>query len=292
MMSRLKKSYKINLLAVLLACFAGCDFIADMTKSDDREVIATCFDEKLYLEDIKAITSAHLSKEDSSMRVSAFIKDWITRSTLVHYANEDTLVAFKNIERQVADYKNQLIYHSYQRALIKKQLDTTVSEKEIQEYYEENKNQYALKSPAVKAIYFNIYRKQPSLPEVEKWLNSDQEGAIDSLIKYGKEVAQEQLINPEKWHYWEKIARNTPLENIDTETLVIEKKSLKESDDNTTHLVRLIDIRNKGEHIPLQLVSAEIKQHILTERKNKLLHSYKDSFLEKAHEKNAIEILH
>lgn len=270
--------------------FTGCDFISGILSSEDRKVVASCFDKKLYQEDIETIVPGHFSKEDSSMRVNAYINEWIAQSTLVHFALEDTLVDLDKVNKKVEDYKDQLLSHAYQKALIKQNLDTTVSEEEIKAYYDEHKNNYKLSTPAIKGIYFSFYRKQASLPDVEKWFYSNQEGALDSLIKHGKAIAQQQFTNPDQWHYWKNIARQTPLENINTEDVVKENDVLKESDDNNVHYVKLIEAKGKGEYTPLPLVKDQIKHQILTERKNKLLHSYKDSFLEKAHEKNAVKI--
>lgn len=290
MMNNLKKLYRIKALLLIFIGSTSCDYINRLAGWEDEEVIVKCFDSRLYKKDINTIITDQLSEEDSIKRVKAYIDRWIIQQTIVHFAKQDTLIDLDEIDHKVKEYANQLIYHTYQKALVKHKSDTTVSDREIETYYNENKNDFVLQQPAVRVVFLSIYREQESLPKVKKWLYSNEEGAIDSLVKLGQPLAQQYITDYDTWHYWKNITKNTPLKNIKDEEIVSDKSVLEESDENLVYFVKVIDVLNKGEYAPIALNRKKIKHKILTERKQQLLVKYKDSFLEKAHEKNAIHV--
>jgi hypothetical protein len=67
----------------MLLSAAGC---RDYIMKSDRIVVAECYDNKLYQEDLEGVVPADANKIDSVTMVNAFINSWIHRQLLIHQA--------------------------------------------------------------------------------------------------------------------------------------------------------------------------------------------------------------
>ena len=133
-----------------LALLAGCDYFK---KSSKEVVVAECYGKYLYESDLKGIVPEGASVMDSIQRVSTFIDSWIKRQVLIHQAENNLNKEALNLDKQMEEYRNSLVIYAYESQLINQKLDTVVSEDEIAEYYEQNKEDFQLRNTMVRVVY-------------------------------------------------------------------------------------------------------------------------------------------
>ena len=138
------------ILALILLGTMGC---RDYLVKSDRRVVAECYGNKLYEEDLAGVVPSDANRMDSLSRVNAFVDSWIRRQLLIHQAEKNLTPEQLDFSKQLQDYRNSLIIYAYETQLIEQYLDTIVGEEEIMAYYEEHKENFQLRSNMVKVAY-------------------------------------------------------------------------------------------------------------------------------------------
>ena len=145
-MSRL--SVLIGVVSLLL--LTGCDYFQ---KNSKEVVVAECYGKYLYESDLKGIVPEGASIMDSIQRASSFIDSWIKKQVLVHQAETNLNKEELDLKKQLEEYRNSLVIYAYESQLINQKLDTVVSEDEILDYYEQNKEDFQLRNTMVRVAY-------------------------------------------------------------------------------------------------------------------------------------------
>lgn len=154
--------YVIPILLVIL-CSVSCDYF----KQDrDEEAIARVNDNFLYAKDLEGLIFEDTSKEDSVLIVSNYINRWATQQLLIDQAkinlSQDKLDAF---EKLVMDYRKDLYTEAYKSAIVSRQLDSTITTTEYEEFYEANKENFRLNNELVKVRYIHVDNNFVNLPK-------------------------------------------------------------------------------------------------------------------------------
>ena len=116
-------SIPVAFILFVLAC--------NTQKSDDR-VIARCFDYNLRLSEVKSLANENSSPLDSIAIVKNYIDNWTKQMAILAKAEQNLTDGQKNVEDELKGYRNSLIIYKYERELIRQQLDTAVTEEEIE----------------------------------------------------------------------------------------------------------------------------------------------------------------
>ena len=134
--------YFIILVCFLYACNSG-KLDADDISS---KLIAKAGNENLNFYDFKTDFISNGNKKDSALSAIKTIENWATEALFYQEAisklNSDEI----EIDKQVQSYKKSLVNHIYQTKLIEANLDTIISIKEIQNYYNAHRDNFILKS--------------------------------------------------------------------------------------------------------------------------------------------------
>ena len=132
---------------VFLMLLGGCDYFQ---KNSKEVVVAECYGKYLYESDLVGIVPENTPIMDSIQRVSNFIDSWIKRQVLVHQAEINLNKEELDLKKQLEEYRNSLVIYAYESQLINQKLDTVISEDEIADYYEQNKEDFQLRSTMVR----------------------------------------------------------------------------------------------------------------------------------------------
>ena len=99
-----------------------------------------------------------ISVNDSIVRTKAFIDNWIRRQLLIHQAENNLDKSELDCLKEIEDYRNSLIIYKYESLLISQNLDTVVSDEEIEKYINDNAL-FDMNKDAVRSIILNIRKK-------------------------------------------------------------------------------------------------------------------------------------
>jgi hypothetical protein len=273
-------------LCVLM--FSSCDYIMVQEKEGRAsEIIAIVNTDKLFKEDLKDLLPKNISREDSLILVKSIIQDWAVKKLLLDAAaDNNTLESLSNINNLVKDYKESLLINNFKEALIKEQLDTIVSEEEVERYYAVNNENFKLNEILVKSryLYFNA-----SVINKKEIINLFQSKEIEDA----EELERQQLsfkiyqLNDSVWTELDNILLKLPFSK---ENLLKKSKFIQKQDSLGLYLMAIKDILYRNEIAPLGYIKETIKEMILHKRKIELIRDIEKIIVKDATKNNNFKI--
>lgn len=280
MMQLIKKSFH----AVL-----WCLLIISCNNSDEDQPIAKAFDKYLYLKDLEGVVPKNTHGNDSIAIVKAFIDQWQHEQVIQHQAEENVNIDNGTIQNQLEVYKKSLIRFQYEQELIKQKLDTLVTDKEIQTYYNNNKENFQLRKPILKASYIKLPDNAPKIPMVKKLFASKDMRDIDLLEKYCFKYSPNFSLMDTTWHYTEELEKIFPISRISENNYNNLNRIFEISDNNTLYLIILRDSKFRDSLSPIAFERENIKNLILNQRKLALINQMEKEVFEEAQKNNELE---
>ena len=164
---------------------SSCDlFKLQEKESNSSEIVAIVNTEKLFKKDLENVLPKNINKIDSLVLVKSYIQDWAIKRLLLQKAkNNSSLNSVNQIEELVKDYKESLLINSYKEQLVKQKLDTVISDDELQEYYNLNKENFKLNEELVKVKYLHVDNNIKDKDQILSLFKSDDIFDLEELEK-------------------------------------------------------------------------------------------------------------
>lgn len=147
---------KVAIGLMMILTLASCQ---NSRNGNGDKIVATVYDKFLYQSDLQDVLYEGISFNDSLVRTKAFIDKWIRRQLLIHQAENTIDKSELDFSRQMEDYRNSLIIYKYESMLVEQNLDTVISEEEIEKYLKDN-SPIEMDSVSVRNILLNMRRKE------------------------------------------------------------------------------------------------------------------------------------
>ena len=261
------------------------------TKTEQKEKpIARVFDSYLYPSDIKNIVPKDVSKKDSIQLIKNFINKWIQDELVLAHAQENLTTEQLDLEKQIAEYRKNLIIYNYQTELVIQKLDTNVSDSEIENYYNNNKDQFTLKDNIVKVWYIKTNKKIPNADKIKTWYKSDTKKDYIALKTYCIQFADNYFLDDENWILFDELLKEIPVSSLNPELFLKSNRYIEVEDSLSAYYVNIKGYRIKNSLSPLSFEKSNIKNILLNKRKLKLIEEMKKEVYEKAKQKENFEI--
>ena len=111
----------------------------------------------------------------------------------------------KDFEKQIAEYHRSLLIYSYRQKLLQQKLDTLVVDSEIQDYYQENVNNFILGQDVIKGTFIKVPLSAPRMNELRGWSRSNGVDELDKLEKYCITYAEKYSDFNDTWIFFSSI---------------------------------------------------------------------------------------
>lgn len=258
----------------------------------DKKAIARVFEKNLYAEDVKEILPKNTSPKDSAIFVEGFIQQWITNELLLHQAESNLPDDEKNIQKEIDEYRKNLLVYRYETELVHQKLDTAVTMQEIESYYNAHTQNFMLKENIVKVCYVKLNKKTPNADKVKKWYLSKEVKDQDNLKKYCIQYADNFFLDDNTWLLLDDVMKEIPLRDYNPELLLKTTRQIELSDSTFNYYLNIKDFKIKNNPSPLSFEKENIRQIILNKRKLSLIEQMKQSVYSQAKENNNFEIYH
>ncbi|QNJ96648.1 peptidylprolyl isomerase [Constantimarinum furrinae] len=259
---------KLFLTIFGLLFLVSCDYF----KQEAEQVpVARVNDSYLYEKDIRDLISQNTSAEDSILIVNNFINRWATQQLLIDQAKINlSQQKLDSYDKLVSEYKNDLYTEAYKNAIVLKQLDTTVSEDELQNYYELYKDNFKLNNELLKLRYIHLPENYSDLSATREKLNRFNEEDKQDLLATSIQFKALNL-NDSIWVKKETVFEALPALAVE-EDKVLKKSNFAQIQDSLgVYLVKIEDIIKPNDIAPLSFVKPTIEQIILNKRKLELI---------------------
>ena len=256
------------LLITLMVVFVACK---QKDNSKTNVHVARVYDKYLNSSQIMNIVPKGLSKTDSANIVKDHIDKWVREQLLMHQAEQYLSQDDKNVEQQIEDYRYSLLIFKYEQNFIKQKLDTSISDKQIEEYYSTHSSNFILNSPLIKGLYIQVAKNAPDIAKVKKIYRSDNTEDIRELESYCYHYASKYDYFDENWIYFDKIYNKIPETYIRPENILQSRKYYEAQDSAYIYLVKISDYKLAGEVAPMEFIKEDIKSILLNKKKIELI---------------------
>lgn len=284
----IRKLYIIAIISVVLPALSSCRAISSFLGSD--EVVAVVGSDKLYREDIESLIPKGLSQEDSLTLASQYINSWASDRVYLKIAQEQLSKSEKDVTKELEEYRRSLLKYRYEQLYVNERLDTAVSMAVVEEYYEAHKDKFVLERPVVKARFVNISAESPSLKHIRRLMSSDE---ANDLIE-ADSIAFSSAVKFTTWSdSWIDVASLAREYSMDYSVMMGKMNKRWIEDVDTTGYVRLTyisDMVQKGQVAPIEYCQENIKNIIISSRRQSLLFNLERDLLKDAREKGDFKI--
>jgi len=259
----------VNFLFVFLIILTGSCNNALFDKPE--KPLARVSDKYLYPSDIEGLIPEGTHGKDSESFTQSYIENWIKNQLLIQKAEENLTREQKDFTKQLEDYRNSLIIYRYESELIRQNLDTSISDKEIENYYFANQKNFELKDNILQVVYVKSDSKSPKNRIIRKLVKSDLEQDRDSLANYCLHNAIDFEIIDDDWITFNELIQRVPVTTYNPDVWLANNKFVQLSKDSYTYYVHILDYRLSDGVSPLDFERENIRSVILNNRKKQLI---------------------
>jgi hypothetical protein len=231
----------------------------------------------LYHDELSGIVTPDILASDSISRVEAYLNSWIRKQLLIQEASRKIDFNEAEIERKILDYRYSLIAYEYQSHYIKQNLDTAVSNSQIEIYYKENVDNFILKQNIVRATFIKVPKSAPKTNRIKDLIFSKREKDITELKSYCLSFSAAYHLSDSTWMVFDELVRNSPLAEIPNKIQFLKANPYYETSvDEYLYFFRVLEYRISDNVSPLEFVRDDIRNIILNKRKVELARQLED----------------
>lgn len=271
-MMRIKLFVGIILLCTIWSC-------SEKAAPVQEKIIARIDDKELTETELANAIFPYASSEDSAKLADEYIDNWLAEKIMYREA-ERLLTDTTEIADKIDKYRSQLYVHEYCEKYIYSNVNMTVTEKEINEYYDSHLNDYVINTTYVKAHYITI---SPKITSYYTFLEKLRHTDLDSENELSDFCSSDDRTSC-FFKDWIEIndfikITNYP-SNITPEELKY-KNTLDYIHDTLRYLVKIDDYIVPGDLLPIELAKSKIIQIIMNKRRHDKYIQAKEDLLSK-----------
>ena len=256
---------KITIIFLFIVTLQSCHFFANQI---DGEPVARVNNTYLYKSDIEDLTDENTTPQDSVIRVNNFINQWATQQLLIDGAelnlSEEKQEEFNDLVEQ---YKTELFTKAYVEALVKRSIDTVVTQQEAEEVYQRNRETFKLNEELIKFRYINVDENNDDLDEIEerfKRFDAEDKKILDSIAIQFRSYS----LNDSIWIRANQAVIKIPVINSENRNELLKKSNFIQLKDSLgLYLMQVNEVLLRNENAPIEFVMPTIKQIVINKRK-------------------------
>lgn len=253
------------------------------------DAIARVDDKFLRASDLKGLVVPGTSQEDSLQIVHNYIQDWIRQMLLLKKAEMNLSDDLKDVQKQLENYRTSLILHAYQEMVVSQYLDTSVTEQQIQEYYNANADNFSLRNNIVRADYVVFGKNHAEASKVKGWMLSTDAAKRSKFEDFCRNKALKFHLNDSSWISMDDLEKDIPFNYSSQELFLTTRNFVEQEDSSSIYLVKIYDYKIKESVSPLEFERNRIKTVLLNMRKLELLQKVEEETYNEGLEKNRFE---
>ena len=284
-----------NSFILIIAILSACDLVQIKnegdTTADSPQPIARVNNSYLYASDLEGLIASGVSAKDSANLATAYTNNWVRKQLLIDEAS--SLIEFDEaeIQRKILDYRYSLIAYEYKSYYINQNLNTEVTEEEIQSYYENNLDNFPLRQNIIRGRFIRLPNDAPPTVNIRSLIYSTRDDRVEELRTYCFNNALMYSLEDSVWINFDDIIKNTPLAEVPNKVDFLKRTKYTESSDETSKYYLMIKEYKKTDDIaPLEVVRDQIVDIIINKRKVELARNLEKEVYDKAVQTNAFEI--
>ena len=278
----IRRLYILAIISVVLPAISSCRAISSFLAND--EVVAQVGQERLYRSDIDKVIPKGIAQEDSVRLSRQYINSWASDRVYLKIAEQQLSKAERDVTVELEDYRKSLLKYRYEQLYVNERLDTSVTNEQVEEYYQSHLDKFTLERPIVKARFLNIAADSPSLKPIRKKMSSMEANDLVEADSLAFSSAIKFTTWSDSWIDAAVLAREYQMDY--SEVLSRMTKGWIEAVDTTGHmkLTFVSEMMVKGMVAPMEFCEEKIKDIIISARKQSLIMNLEQDLLKDARE--------
>jgi len=285
MTSRYPMHIRFLVLIFIALVFYSCSS-PENEDTQDR-LLAKVGSKTLYISEMEGMFPEGTTSEDSSLVLKNYVDRWVRETVILNEAEKNAPKDL-DINQLVRDYRASLLRAHYEKVLVSELLDSTITQIELENFYEKNQHLYELQKPIVRCFFIKVPIPTPDADRLRRLWNSPIEESKHDLNNYCKQYAQVSLLDDQLWYDVEEIAAQLPQGTL-TVGNVGAKREFTQRDDHHQYFFRLFEMRNRKEIAPLSYIEDQARKIILHKRKIQLIEEAKEDMYQQELQRKNIE---
>ena len=258
---------------------------------DQKDLIARVGSNYLYKDDLVKLLGNPLDYSDSLIKVRSIIDNWARSQLLIQQSKinlpEDDL---QGLEFLVDNYRKNLYENTYRKAVISKNLDTLISDYEMQNFLSDNVELFKLKAPLFQVRYIHLPPDNVDQLEIQRSFqrfDAYDRKFLDSLsFQFYNFILTDSL-----WIDKSNLTSTVSfLDRKNFKKYIRKLKFFKIEDSLGVYLFYLKNYLEKGDIAPNQVIKSTIKNIILNRRKIEFIKKFEKDILYDAIKSKNFEI--
>lgn len=269
----MKNAPLLIVLLLLLLC-SSCH------RHEDK-VMAQVYYHKLYESEVLKNMPTGLSPADSIALVNDFIDNWVREQLILHEAEKRLSSREKNFDRQLEEYRNNLLINTYFNKIISDTANVNITDEDLEAFMRSFDKRYTIEKEIVKVNYVKLPKKSP-LVEVVKGILFDKERRVEEkeplMVLLGDSI--EYLLDDDAWLYLDDIQNEVSFDFSQED--VAQHKCIEKEIGDYRYLLVILDYKNQRSVSETNEEKAAARMMLLNQRKQQVIKQHVDQLYEKA----------
>jgi hypothetical protein len=252
------------------------------------DVVAEAFGNKLYATEISKVIGDDLTYEDSVFITKEYINVWLSKRVLLNKADEVLTEAEKDKTKALEQYRLDLLTYEVLNKLANQELDTSIDETELHEYYDNNIDEFELSQNILKIVFYKIPKSTKDADMLWSSFKSGDRSIINTLKLLAKKNGNYYDDN-QSWVYFDDILKEIPINTYNQEHYLNNNKYIKLDDADMVYFIKILDFKIRSTSSPFSMESENIRDILIMKRQQKLVRSIETKLLDEAYSKKQIK---
>lgn len=282
------RKFRIIIAGAILAALPSCKAISSLIH--DGEVVARLGDHKLYRSELDDVIPKGTSPEDSVNLAGLYINSWVRDKAFLDISQQRLSKEEKDVSKELEAYRQSLLRYRYEQRYVNERLDTTVSERQINDYYDSHLESFKLERPILKSRFMNIPADSPNLQKLKKLMSSDKVEDVISADSVAFNSARRYHDYSDEWIDAVKLAAEFGVDYVQMLSRRNGQFIEVPDGDGNVSVAFIADYCKAGEIAPVDYCKERIRDIIISGRKHELLVGLERDLIEDAKVKENFEI--
>lgn len=282
------KRYNYVLFFLGLICLFSCNKGESGDIDLSQVPVVSVKGKTLYMNELNDAVPKSLSPEDSAAIADNYVKAWINDQLMYDKAKQN-VVDRAGIENLVENYRKSLITNQYQKQLLTEYLSKSVSDSELQSFYEQNKDKFKLKENLIKGLYLKVPVASKELDNFIKWYKQATDAAVENIEKNTLKNAVGYEYFYDRWVSLNDITDNMPLSVNNGDDFLKANKNVEVRDSSFVYLLNIKEYKSIGSEAPYEYIKNQLMEVYTEQRKSDYLKQVQQDLYNKATTDNEIK---
>ncbi len=263
------------IISLAVLAFTSCrDFQINLSGDS---VLAQVGATSLMQSELSSVVPQEYHGEDSVVFVELYIDKWIRKQVKLREAERIFVASQEDVEAKVEEYRQSLLIKRLDEHFVRSSIDTLYTEREIEDYYQINSNNFRLNREIIKGEIMRLPLDDKQTKKLVELMKSDSETKRKDLLSICEKNGYEFIELSSSWILGTEMLDYLPLTRGDKTSKLLSQSGVNHvSDDNYDYYYQILEYKKVGDVAPLEWVSATIRQILINERQQNLVKSRED----------------